>query len=85
LGDKKFDEQFLIKCDNADYARTILNPIICAELTKREKIIFGTIYIRNKEIHYEESGVLSGENDADRMYRVIRLCKFIAVEIEKIA
>lgn len=83
LNDKKFDDQFLIKCDNAEYARTILNSTICAELLKRERIIYGTIYVRNKEIHYEESGVLGGENDADRMYRIIQLCRFIAVEIEK--
>jgi len=83
IGDKKFDDQFLIKCDNADYARTILNPTICAELLKRERIMYGTIYIRNKEIHYEESGVLAGENDVDRMLRLIQLCKFICTEIEK--
>lgn len=82
IGDKKFDDKFLIKCDNVEYAKSILKPEICAELIKREKIIFGSIFIRNKEIHYEESGVLATESDVDRIYRLIQLCKMICIQTE---
>jgi hypothetical protein len=53
-------------------------------LLKKERGIYGTISIEQKEVRYEESGVLLTTEDLQRLLRLIEICKNIAIQIERL-
>ena len=83
IGEKEFDNLFLVKCDDPEYVKSVLNSELIRYFTKHAKILYGTIIIHHQEVHYEESGVLANEQDLQRLLRVIELCRLIAIETEK--
>jgi hypothetical protein len=83
IGEKDFDDLFLVKCDDPTYAKRVLNSEFIRYFIKHAKILYGTIIIHHQEVHYEESGVLSNEQDLQRLLRLIELCRLIAIETEK--
>jgi hypothetical protein len=82
IGQKEFDQTFLVKGDKEEFAKAILTNAISAELLKKERGIYGSITIQDDSIRYEESGVLLTDEDLQRVLRLIELCKNIAKQIE---
>lgn len=82
IGDAVFDEMFLIRCDDADYARKLLNEDVRKEIVRRQQHWHGTLVIHHHEVHYEESGVIVDEKDLQRVIRLIDLAKSIAETLE---
>ena len=84
IGHKEFDETFLVRGDDANFAKSILTETISFDLLKKERGIYGTISIQQHEVRYEESGVLLTTEDLQRLLRLIELCKNITIQIERL-
>ena len=84
IGHKAFDEIFLVRGDDTELVKSILTKTISFDLLKKERGIYGTISIEQKEVRYEESGVLLTTEDLQRLLRLIEICKNIAIQIERL-
>jgi len=82
IGNKEFDETFLVKSDNAELVKAIFTDAISFDLLKKERGFYGTLIIEQNEVKYEEAGVLLTNDDLQRLLRLIELCKDIAIQIE---
>ncbi len=82
-GDEDFDAIFLIKAEDEDFAKTILQPAIRKEIMTWHRQWRGYLCIEGPKIHYEEMGVLLEKRDTDRMFRLIELGEEIAKTAEK--
>jgi len=84
IGHKEFDETFLVRGDDTEFAKSILTEKISFDLLKKERGIYGTISVQQHEVRYEESGVMLTHEDLQRLLRLIELCKNIAIQIERL-
>jgi RNA recognition motif-containing protein len=84
INDSEFDGQYIVRSDNAEFAKTILSDLVLKNKLIEEKQLFNNAVLKfeNGILHYEGINNLYNKKEIDKMEARVKLAVLMAETIQ---